>query len=123
VTVIRSEELDYVDFPGRRSADPLVAVSAGSSMRLVKMTRTEGRRAHVHPHSEEVVYVAGGAGAVWIDGQVTVVRTGDVVRIPAGTPHATVPDPGEAMELVCFFPHPDFARNIEETDIVVDVGR
>jgi quercetin dioxygenase-like cupin family protein len=122
VTVVRGDSLEYRDLPGRRSADPLGGVSTGSSLRLVQMSRTEDRRAHVHPHSEEVVYVAAGSGSVWIDGEVTGVRAGDVVRIPAGTPHATVPDAGEAMELVCFFPHPDFARNIEETDIVVDVG-
>jgi hypothetical protein len=28
--------------------------------------------------------------------------------------------PGEQMELICFFPHPDLDQNIEELDIGLD---
>lgn len=63
--------------------------------------------------------VASGSGEVWIDGVCSPVSKGDVVHIPAGVAHATIPAEGVEMELVCFFPHPDLSHNIEDTDIQV----
>jgi quercetin dioxygenase-like cupin family protein len=40
------------------------------------------------------------------------------VLIPAGVPHATIATGGE-LRLVCFFPHPDLARNTEELDGII----
>ena len=111
--------LEFVDLPGRRSADPLRGEDTASSLRIVDLARSEDRTAHRHPHSEEVVVVAAGSGHVWIEGTRTPVSVGDVVRIPVGAAHATVPDEGVEMELICFFPHPDLAENIEDTDIRV----
>lgn len=119
MTVIKGEGLEFVDLPGRRAANPFVNVPADSSLRVITLGRTEGRTAHRHPHSEEVIYVEAGTGVVWIDGELHPLEPGDVVRIPAGAAHATVPDEGEQMALVCFFPHPDLAANIEDTDITV----
>jgi hypothetical protein len=31
-----------------------------------------------------------------------------------------VADPGERMSLVCFFPHDEFASNIEELDLLLE---
>ena len=119
MSVHRSSDLRFADLPGRRSADPLADVAAESSIRVVELERTESRTAHRHPHTEEIVYVAAGTGEVWIDGRTIPIEPGDVVRIPAQTPHATIPDRGVSMRLVCFFPHPDLGRNIEDTDITV----
>lgn len=119
MTVASRPEFEFVDLPGRRSADPLKDTPSASSLRIVQMTRTEGRTAHRHPYSEEVVVVAAGHGRAWIDGEWFSVATGDVVRIPAGVAHATVPDRGSQMELVCFFPHPNLNKNIEDTGIRV----
>lgn len=124
MTVITSSSLRFAQLPGRASADPLAAVEAdvdvASSVRVVRLVRTDMRRAHVHPRSEEIVYVAAGSGTVWIDGGCERVAAGDVVHIPAGAPHATLPDAGSTVELVCFFPHPDLAANLTETARVVD---
>jgi hypothetical protein len=30
-----------------------------------------------------------------------------------------LPDPGTAMELICFFPHPDLDNNIEELEDMI----
>ena len=119
MTVISRPGLEFIELPGRRSADPLSEVASASSLRVVQMERTEGRTAHVHPHSEEVVVVTAGHGRVWIDGAWFPVATGDVVRIPTGVPHATVPDEHSQLELVCFFPHPNLKKNIEDTTIQV----
>ena len=120
MSVIRHEDLDFVALEGRDAADPFREASdTASSVRVVRLVRTEGRTAHRHPHSEEIIHVVAGTGRVWIDGSRERVGPGDTVRIPAGAAHATVPDPGVAMELVCFFPHPDLAANSQPTDIDV----
>lgn len=117
MTVVSSEDVVFVALPGRRSGDPLRGVEAASSLRLSHPERTNSRRAHRHPNSEEVIYVRTGTGVVYIDGTIHQVTPGDVVHVPRGAAHATAPDEGATMELVCFFPHPNLAENIEETDI------
>lgn len=119
MSVVPGRGLEFADLPGRRSANPLVGMEAASSIRIVELERTEGRTAHRHPHSEEVVYVAAGSGSVWIDGESHPVTSGDVFVIPTGVAHATVPFDGETMRLICFFPHPDLSGNIIDTDIEV----
>ena len=119
MTVVPSGSLDYDDLPGRRSANPFTDTVGGSSVRVVELERTAGRTAHRHPHSEEIVFVESGSGHVWLDGRRLSVSPGDLVRVPPGTAHATVPDEGVRMRLVCFFPHPDLTQNIEDTDISV----
>lgn len=110
---------EFVELPGRRTADPLKDEGASSSLRIVDLERIPGRTAHRHPHSEEVVVVSAGRGEVWLDGERFAITKGDAVRIPAGVAHATIPDVDTRMELICFFPHPNLAENIEETDIHV----
>lgn len=119
MTVTSGDGLVFADLPGRRSADPLAHTEVASTVRIVEMEHTAGRTAHRHPHSEEIVYVAGGNGRAWIDGASHPVGPGDIVHVPAGAAHATIPDPGSTMRLVCFFPHPDLASNLEETDLTV----
>jgi quercetin dioxygenase-like cupin family protein len=120
MTVVPPGTWEVAQLEGRRSADPLAGLPADSSLRVVRLHRTAGRHAHVHPHSEEVVYVVAGTGHVWIEGERSPVTPGDVVHVPTGAAHATVPDPGSDMELVCFFPHPDLSANLTETTYVVD---
>lgn len=62
------------------------------------------------------MYVVAGSGRVWEDDRSTPVTVGDVVVIETGAPHATVNTGDEPLRLVCFFPHPDLANNIEELD-------
>jgi quercetin dioxygenase-like cupin family protein len=97
-----------------------VAGKGESTVRQVSMEHVEARSPHRHPKSEEIVYVVAGRGRVWLDGSYHQVGPGSWYRIPAGTPHATLPDPGEQMSLVCFFPHDEFADNIEELDMVLE---
>jgi len=65
------------------------------------------------------MYVVTGSGHVWLEGQQLPITAGDIVYIPTGAAHATVPEPGRRVELMCFFPHPDLSSNIVETDIAV----
>ena len=111
--------MEFADLPGRRSADPLAATPAASSVRVVELGRSDRRTAHRHPLSEEIVYVESGEGRVWIDGTLQEVGPGDLIRIPAGAAHATIPAEAGEMRLICYFPHPVLNDNIIDTDIDV----
>ncbi len=119
MTVIGGAQVEFTELPGRHSGDPLQNLGAASSLRVSRPERTASRLAHVHPHSEEVIYVKSGSGAVYIEGEFHRIEPGDTVLVPAGAAHATVPDAGSEMELICFFPHPNLQDNIQETDIEV----
>ena len=111
--------------PGREAADPFRGAAATDlSMRIVRLEGDRRRSPHVHPHSAEAIYVVSGAGTLWEDGVEGRIEAGDCALIPAGVPHATLPDPGTSMEIVCFFPHPDLEANREELeDMVIRDGR
>jgi quercetin dioxygenase-like cupin family protein len=68
-----------------------------------------------------VVYVASGSGVAFRDGTATRVAPGDIIWIPTGTAHATMPVAGSTLELVCFFPHGDLTDNLEELAEVVSI--
>ena len=121
MSVTPSKDLLFNELPGRSSADPLRDRGAASSVRIVRLDPGSSRRAHRHPLSEEVVYVGSGHGTAFISGIPHRVGPGDVLHIPAGALHATIPDAGELVELVCFFPHPDLSQNLEESDIELTI--
>jgi quercetin dioxygenase-like cupin family protein len=118
--VARRPDLCFVELPGRASADPLALLGGGAgtgvSVRLVRMDAAPGRRPHRHPHSVEVVHVLGGQGTAWLDGRRTAVGPGDTFLVPVGAAHATLPDPGETLELLCVFPHADLGANLDELE-------
>lgn len=119
--VVDADSVNYEDRPARLSADPFAAIGSGeSSARQVILEHVADRTPHRHPHSEEVVYVAAGRGKVWIDGRPHPLASGSWVRIPRGVAHATVPDVGQTMSLICFFPHGDLDQNLEELDQPLD---
>ena len=124
MTVIGRGDLEYREFPGRTTSNPFRDAGQGAStVREVVIEHVPSRSPHFHPNSEEIVYVAAGSGRVWLDGIFHPVGPGSWYRIPAKTPHATMADPGQRMTLICFFPHDDFANNIEELDMVIEAGK
>lgn len=60
-----------------------------------------------HPHShrgmEEVIYVQQGSGKAWVNGEVTAIRRGDTLLIPAGTRHMMINTGRRALSLLCAF--------------------
>jgi quercetin dioxygenase-like cupin family protein len=60
------------------------------------------------------MYVVSGTGHLWRDGGFHRVKEGDCIAVAPGVAHATLPDPGTQMQLVCFFPDGDLATNLEE---------
>ena len=120
--IVGRAEREYVQRPGRLVADPFDGVDTDPfSVRVVQLDGDNRRNPHLHPHSQEVIFVVRGTGTLWENGERHPVAEGDCVLIPTGVPHATVPNPGTTMELVCFFAHPDLPGNTEEiTDVVVN---
>ncbi len=51
---------------------------------------------HVHETMEEIIVVARGSGALWVEGAWTRVAEGDAWIVPAGARHATV-NPGSPV--------------------------
>ena len=112
----------FRSLPGRFSADPFEGAPVdGFSIRVVRLEGGPRRSPHRHPHSQEAIYVLDGRGVLWENGLANGVKAGDCALIDAGVAHATIPDPGTSMEIVCFFPHPDLRRNLEELEDIVIV--
>lgn len=113
--ILPNDDLHYKQLSGRRSADPLESVApAAFSVRIVRLDGVERRSPHRHPHSREFIYVVAGRGVLWENGKARPFVEGDCALIEPGVSHATLPDAGTSMELVCFFPHPDLSANTEE---------
>jgi quercetin dioxygenase-like cupin family protein len=93
-------------------------------VRIVRLSGKSVRWAHRHPKSVELLHVTKGRGILWEEGVERRFEQGDTALVPVGVPHATVPDTGTDMELICFFPHPDLNSNIEELeDMIVSAGQ
>lgn len=112
--VFPGRDLHFAEVPGRLSANPLPpGIADPCSVRMVRVV-PGARTPHRHPHSSEVVYVVEGQGRYWEADVATDVTAGDLVVVPPGVPHATVCTRGSSLVLVCFFPHPSLADNLEE---------
>lgn len=107
---VRMDDVTPRLMPGRLVREILsgrVTGAAGVAVRVVEIppAKTAAPRfPHVHHAVEEVIVVAEGGGATWVDGRWWRIERGDVLQIPAGAKHATVnPGPGD-LKLLCFFP-------------------
>jgi quercetin dioxygenase-like cupin family protein len=116
VKVVRSAELAFGQLPGRLSADPLAGVAGtGLSVRFARLS--PGPRApHRHPLSVEVIYVVEGRGTHWQQGDTARLGPGDLVLVPRGVAHATIPDDGGEMLVYCVFPVESLEGNVEELE-------
>lgn len=56
---------------------------------------------HLHRTSEEIYIFASGTGRMKLGAEESPVRAGDIVVIPAGTPHQLWADPGAPLVLLC----------------------
>ena len=120
--IVKAAELRAMALPGRTSADPFGSNDdAQLCMRVVDVGPGQ-RTPHRHPHSYEAMFVVHGSGHLWEDGDFYRVEPGDCILVPRDVPHATVPDEGTHLGLVCFFPHPDLASNLEELEGTIELS-
>ncbi|MGH2774923.1 MAG: cupin domain-containing protein [Actinomycetota bacterium] len=125
--IVERDALRFVARAGRESADPLAGPSTDPlfeagvdfTVRIVRLSSETVRWAHRHPLSVELLHVCRGRGLLWEGGVERRFEQGDTALVPVGVPHATVPDPGTDMELICFFPHSDLDSNIEELEDMI----
>lgn len=119
--VVRLGELAFGQLPGRRSADPLPGAELGPvCVRFARLS--PGPRApHRHPRSVELTYVLEGEGTHWQEGETARLGPGDLVVVPVGVRHATIPDDGNEMLLYCVFPVATLEGNVEELDEPIEL--
>lgn len=80
-----SSELD----PGAAQTFGIVQIDAGQRNPL-----------HKHPNCEELLYVLSGSFENVMNGKTVVMHAGDIVRIPANTPHQGINNTKEPMRAV-----------------------
>ncbi len=80
-----NSELD----PGAAQTFGIVQIDAGKRNPL-----------HKHPNCEELLYVLSGSFENVMDGKTVVMHAGDIVRIPASTPHQGINNTKEPMRAV-----------------------
>jgi mannose-6-phosphate isomerase-like protein (cupin superfamily) len=77
--------------------------SAASALSVARATVPAGGQTqeHFHRTSEEIYLFTAGDGRMRLGGEETVVRAGQAVVIPPGTPHKLWAGEGAALELLC----------------------
>jgi mannose-6-phosphate isomerase-like protein (cupin superfamily) len=80
-----------------------------ASIFVVSVKRGEGPDLHVHPYPE-VFVVQSGAGRFTVGEEETVVEGGNIVVVPAETPHMFKGASEETLRLVSFHPSPEVVQ-------------
>jgi quercetin dioxygenase-like cupin family protein len=89
MTVVRNEELAYIETPGANATVGIATASRGATDVSVIRQRQQpggGNPAHFHDR-EEVMIVLQGTVAVTIDGEISTLTPGDTMIVPARTLH------------------------------------
>jgi len=119
-TVRTIDAVDAFRLPNRSvrevfsGANGLAAGCAFRTVDVEPLDESDPRVPHVHRHMEEIIVVAHGQGALWVDGEWTRVSGGDAWIVPAGLAHATVNPGPDTLRLYCFFSSPRPEADYEE---------
>ncbi len=118
--IIRPDDVAEIDMEaGRGTQMRLVDASLGTVAIDLHINRLcpGGARGRVHRHtkSDNIYIVRRGEGTLTIEGKTHLIRTDDVVFIPAGTPHSLSNLSGEPLELFEIY-----APSGKRFDFVVD---
>jgi quercetin dioxygenase-like cupin family protein len=80
--------------------------SKGIALRAVEVLpikKAGSRHPHSHRGMEEVIYVEGGRGKAWVNGETTEISQGDTLLIPAGVRHMMINTGRRPLKLFCAF--------------------
>jgi len=55
---------------------------------------------HLHPNANEIEFILTGTGTIWLGNKEEVVKLGDLIIIPHGTPHGGTKPNGGAIKLI-----------------------
>ena len=70
-------------------AEPELTGSEELMLVRVKMPPGAGHQFHIHPESDEIIYVVDGVAEQWVDREKRRLKAGDSAYIPKGVVHAT----------------------------------
>jgi len=73
---------------------------AAQTFGIVQINAGQRNPLHKHPNCEELLYVLSGSFENVMDGKTVVMHAGDIVRIPANTPHQGINNTKEPMRAV-----------------------
>lgn len=82
----------------------------GVSFFLVDMAPGRGPALHVHPYSETWIVTAGIA-EMHIDGEIVVAEPGDILVVPANTPHGFTAVGDERLRMTCIHASDHFIQD------------
>ena len=111
--MIKKHNLRDVEFrsaPNRKIAELVSGDVLGSQnvtfriVDIVPVSEQEQRRPHAHLDFEETIFVLGGRGKIWVEGESMDVEEGDALLIPAGVTHMILNATEDPLRLACFFP-------------------
>lgn len=107
MTILHEKDVPEVEHPGRfmrwlANEDSLPAKNLSVCVIRVMPGETV-RPAHSHPHSEELIYIITGTGAVMIEGEVGKVQAGTAVLFEQGKVHMLRNTGDTEMKVICFF--------------------
>ena len=86
--VSRKQSTHPIFTGGNVSFQPLITKEMGKNFNIITVYFSQGARTKLHVHtSDQALMVTGGMGIVGTGGEETVVRTGDLILIPAGEKH------------------------------------
>ncbi len=98
-----------IHLPGRDWAiliDPASGAAHNALIGFAVYPGGSAPRGHVHPESEEYLYIVAGSGRLVSPENTVDLKPGMAVMIPAGLEHSTVADDDEPLEFVVFFSPP-----------------
>lgn len=87
--LVRADEAEHLDLIGHvLLADSSATAGALSSHRVALRRGADGAVPHRHDNSSELFYILDGAFDLLVEDNVVIARTGDLVVVPPGAPHA-----------------------------------
>jgi len=105
--VVHEADVPVIDLPGRLlkwviTAENTPAKHCSSCFIRVPPQSTV-KPAHSHPNGDEIIHIVHGTGRVWIEGEITPVRTGSTILFPQGDIHMLQNTGDDEMRVICFF--------------------
>ncbi len=87
--VVRADQAEHLDQIGHVLLADSSATAGALSSHYVSLGRgADGAVPHRHDHSSELFYILGGAFDLLVEDRVVAARTGDLLIVPPGAPHA-----------------------------------
>jgi len=78
------------------------------------------RHPHAHQDFEEAIFILGGCGKIWVEGESMDVEEGDALLIPAGVVHMILNATEEPLRLACFLPVREGVANRTRSEDIVN---